>query len=199
MSCAAPRLDAGAPSRQPRDGVVGNPEGEALFELGKPTIARVNGTCLGGGVGLMLGCDLVVASEDATFGTPEIKVGLFPMMIMASIFRNVPRRKGLELVLLGKRFTASEACAMGLINEAVPPGDLDARVQALAEELASKPPHAMRLGLEAFARQGDMALEEALPYLQDMLGRCFTTPDFQEGIQAFLQKRAPQWRPEESE
>ena len=171
----------------------------ALASLGTPVIARVKRFALAGGLGLMSACHFVVAEDTAEFGTPEIDRGLFPMMIMASIFRNVPRRKGLELILLGNRFSASQALSMGLINEAVPPEELDARVQALAEELAGKPPHAMRLGLEAFARQGDMALEEALPYLQDMLGKCFTTPDFQEGIQAFLQKRPPQWRAPQEE
>jgi enoyl-CoA hydratase/carnithine racemase len=165
-----------------------------LAALGTPVIARVKRFAIAGGLGLMSACHFVIAEEDAQFSTPEIDRGLFPMMIMASIFRNVPRRKGLELVLLGRRFGSGEAVEMGLINEAVPAATLDARVQELAIELAAKPPNAMRLGLQAFARQGDMALEEALPYLQEMLGECFKTPDFQEGIQAFLAKRPPQWR-----
>ena len=170
-----------------------------LASLGTPVIAKVRRFAMAGGLGLMSACHFAIAEEDAYFSTPEIDRGIFPMMIMASIFRNVPRRRGLELILLGRRFNADEAVQMGLINTHVPEDGLDDHVLELATALAGKPPNAMRLGLEAFAAQGDMALQDALPYLQDKLGECFTTPDFQEGIQAFLAKRPPQWRPSPEE
>ncbi|MCA9771859.1 MAG: enoyl-CoA hydratase/isomerase family protein, partial [Myxococcales bacterium] len=96
--------------------------------LGKPLVARVNGHALAGGLGLMLGCDLVVASSRAQFGTPEINVGLFPMMIMATIFRNIGRKKGMELLLTGDRIDAAEAERLGMVNRVVAQDELDAAV-----------------------------------------------------------------------
>lgn len=160
----------------------------------KPTIAKVNGHAMAGGLGLMVACDFAIASDKAEFATPEINVGLFPMMIMANIFRNVPRKRGLELVLLGERIDATEAERIGLITRAVPAAELDVAVDTLATKLKAKSPAILRLGLEAFYAQQDMALEEALPYLEKMLGRCFETEDFREGVAAFLEKRAPHWK-----
>lgn len=160
----------------------------------KPTIAKVNGHAMAGGLGLMVACDFAIASDRAEFATPEIDVGLFPMMIMANIFRNVPRKRGLELVLLGERIGAAEAERIGLITRAVPHDQLDAAVDTLAGKLKAKSPAILRLGLEAFYRQQDLALEEALPYLEKMLGKCFETEDFREGVTAFLEKRAALWK-----
>ncbi len=160
----------------------------------KPTIAKVNGHAMAGGLGLMVACDFAIASDKAEFATPEINVGLFPMMIMANIFRNVPRKRGLELVLLGERIGAAEAERIGLITRAVPAEKLDQAVDELAGKLKAKSPALLRLGLDAFYRQQDMALEEALPYLNQMLARCFETEDFREGVTAFLEKRQAQWK-----
>ena len=165
----------------------------AFAALSKPVIAKVRRYALAGGLGLVCACPFALAEDSATFGTPEINVGLFPMMIMAHIFRMVPRRRGLELILTGTRISAAEAEAMGLIGRAVPAEELDEAVADLASTLASKPPEIMRLGLEAFHRQSDMALREALPYLQEMLMECLATEDAQEGLTAFLQKRKPRW------
>ncbi|MFN7950463.1 MAG: enoyl-CoA hydratase-related protein [bacterium] len=166
----------------------------AFARNSKPTIAKVNGHAMAGGLGLMVACDFAIASDKAEFATPEINVGLFPMMIMANIFRNVPRKRGLELVLLGERIDAREAERIGLITRAVPAAELDTAVDALAAKLKAKSPAILRLGLEAFYAQQDMALEEALPYLEQMLGRCFETEDFREGVAAFLEKRPPRWK-----
>ena len=165
----------------------------AFAAIDKPVIARIQRYALAGGLGLVCGCHFAIAEDTARFGTPEIKRGLFPMMIMASIFRNVPRRKGLELVLLGEKISAQTAADIGLINEAVPAEELDARVAELAGQLSVLPPAVMRLGLEAFHAQGDKSLAEALPYLQQMLMRCLQTEDAREGLMAFLQKRDPVW------
>lgn len=166
----------------------------ALRELGKPSIARVNGHAMGGGLGLALACDFTVASETAKFGTPEIDVGLFPMMIMAQIFRCVPKKRGLKMVLLGERLSAGEALEIGMATQVVAPEALDQAVGELARALASKSPITLKLGLEAYNRQAEMDFASALPYLEQMLGKCLATEDFKEGISAFLQKRAPQWK-----
>src|SRR5438105_2922510 len=138
----------------------------ALTRLGKPTIAMVNGHALAGGLGLVVACDVAIAADDAQLGTPEINVGLWPMMIMATIFRNVPRKRGLELIMTGDKIPAAQAAEMGLITRAVPRDQLVAEVDALAEKLAGKSPVVMRMGLEAFYRVQDLELEPALQYLQ---------------------------------
>ena len=165
----------------------------AFTRVGKPVIAKVRRYALAGGLGLVAASQFAFAEDSATFGTPEIDRGLFPMMIMANIFRNVSRRKGLELILSGDRISAAEAAEMGLINRAVPTEDLDDVVQAFAEKLAGKSPQAMALGLEAFYAQSDMDFEAALPYLQEMLMKALSTEDFAEGISAFMEKRSPSW------
>jgi enoyl-CoA hydratase/carnithine racemase len=165
----------------------------ALREIRKPVIAKIRRYALAGGLGLVCGCTFAIAEDTATFGTPEINRGLFPMMIMANIFRTVPIRKGLELVLLGERVTAAEAVAMGLITRAVPSDALDDAVAELAKKLVAKPPAVMKLGLEHFWAQGDMAFADALPYLSEGLMKCFATDDAREGLTAFMQKREPNW------
>jgi enoyl-CoA hydratase/carnithine racemase len=166
----------------------------ALTKLGKPTIARVNGHALAGGLGLVVACDVAIAADDAQLGTPEINVGLWPMMIMATIFRNVPRKKGLELVMTGDKIPAQQAAEMGLITRAVPKEKLDEEVQALAEKLASKSPAIMKLGLTAFHSTQDMELEPALVHLQGQLMAVLATEDAREGLMAFLEKRQPNWK-----
>ncbi|HZS36809.1 MAG TPA: enoyl-CoA hydratase-related protein [Polyangia bacterium] len=166
----------------------------ALTRVGKPTIAMVNGHALAGGLGLVVACDVAIAADDAQLGTPEINVGLWPMMIMATIFRNVPRKRGLELVMTGDKISAGEAASMGLITRAVPREKLEAEVDALAQKLASKSPAVMRLGLEAFYRVQDLELEPALRHLEQQLVAVLSTEDAREGLTAFLEKRAPSWK-----
>jgi enoyl-CoA hydratase/carnithine racemase len=160
----------------------------------KPTVARVNGYCLAGGMGFMLGCDIVIATAAAKFGTPEVNVGLFPMMIGALIFRNVPRKKALEMILLGEKLTADQALDMGLVTRVVPDADFDAAVQDVLLALAAKSPIGMRLGKAAFAAVEQMPLEEAVLYLGGQLAKVAATEDAREGIIAFLEKRAPQFK-----
>jgi enoyl-CoA hydratase/carnithine racemase len=166
----------------------------AMNRLGKPLIARVRGHCLAGGFGLALGCDLVVASEDASFGTPEVKRGLMPMMIMATIFRNVGRKKGMELLLTGDRLSAAEAERLGLINHAVPVDQLDAKVDELLAKVLAMSPAVLRLGRDAFYAMQDMEFERALDYLQAMLTVNLASEDAVEGVRAFLEKRDPVWK-----
>jgi enoyl-CoA hydratase len=161
--------------------------------LGKPTICAAAGHCLAGALGLALACDLVVAADSATFGTPEINVGVFPFMIMALIYRNVGRKKTNELLLLGERIDATEAERIGLVNRVVPAAELDAAVAGWATRLAAKSPLLMGLGKDAMWRQQDMALEEAWDFLRSQLTIAFSTDDIQEGVTAFFEKREPKW------
>jgi enoyl-CoA hydratase len=170
----------------------------ALFrligELGKPTICAANGHVLAGSLGIALACDLVIAKEGATFGTPEIDVGAFPFMIMALIYRNVPRKKTNELLLLGERIDAHEAERIGLVNKVAPASEFDAAVADWASKLASKSPLIMRLGKDAMFRQQDMAFADALDYLRAQLSLAMSTEDIVEGVQAFFEKREPHWK-----
>ena len=162
--------------------------------LGKPTICAVRGHVLAGALGIALACDLIIASEEASFGTPEINVGTFPFMIMALIYRNVPRKKANELLLLGERWSAQEAQAAGIVNRVVPDGEFDAAVADWAGKLAAKSPVIMRLGKEAMRRQLDMPLDDALDYLRAQLSLAMSTEDIVEGVSAFFEKREPQWK-----
>jgi enoyl-CoA hydratase len=162
--------------------------------LGKPSLCAANGHVLAGGMGLALSCDLLIAKEGATFATPEINVGAFPYMIMAIIYRNVPRKKVNEMMLLGERLSASEAVEYGLANKVVPAEEFDAAVADWASKLASKSPVLMRLGHDAMHRQQDMALDDALEYLRSQLSLTFSTEDIVEGVTAFFEKRDPQWK-----
>ncbi len=162
--------------------------------LGKPSLCAANGHVLAGGMGLALSCDLVIAKEGATFGTPEINVGAFPYMIMAIIYRNVPRKKVNEMMLLGERLSGEQAVEYGLVNKVVPAGEFDAAVTDWAGKLASKSPVLMRLGHDAMYRQQDMAVDDALEYLRSQLSLTFSTEDILEGVSAFFEKRDPQWK-----
>jgi 3-hydroxypropionyl-coenzyme A dehydratase len=162
--------------------------------LGKPSLCAANGHVLAGGMGLALSCDLLIAKEGATFGTPEINVGAFPYMIMAIIYRNVPRKKVNEMMLLGERLSAEQAVEYGLANKVVAADEFDAAVADWAGKLASKSPVLMRLGHDAMYRQQDMAVDDALEYLRSQLSLTFFTEDIVEGVSAFFEKREPQWK-----
>src|SRR5215211_3272067 len=164
-----------------------------IGQLGKPTICAANGHVLAGALGLALACDLIVAKDTATFGTPEIDVGVFPFMIMALIYRNVPRKKANEMLLLGERLSAREALQAGIVNRVVPAEQFDAAVADWARSLASKSPVLMKLGKDAMYRQMDMPFDDALDFLRSQLSLAFTTEDIQEGVKAFFEKREPQW------
>ena len=164
-----------------------------IGELGKPSICAAGGHVLAGALGIALACDLVIAREGVRFGTPEINVGLFPFMIMALIYRNVPRKKTNELLLLGEQISAEEAHRIGIVNRVVPAEDFDDAVRGWAEQLAGKSPVMMRLGKDAMFRQLDMPFFEALDFLRSQLTIAFSTDDVQEGVKAFFEKREPRW------
>jgi enoyl-CoA hydratase/carnithine racemase len=165
-----------------------------LWELGKPTIARVRGYALAGGFGLALACDVVIAADDAQFGTPEIDVGLWPMMITVPMVRSMPPKKALELQMTGRRVGAEEALRIGFVNEVVPADELDATVARMAGVLAGKSPAVMKLGRDAFYNVLDQSADEALPLLHAGLSLVTQTDDAGEGIRAFQEKRPPEWK-----
>jgi len=167
---------------------------QLIGELGKPSIVKAGGHVLAGALGIALACDLVVAGESASFGTPEINVGAFPFMIMAIIYRNVGRKKTGELLLLGERIDAREAQRIGIVNKVVPDDQLDAAVAEWAAKLASKSPLIMRLGKDAMYRQMEMDFVAALDYLRSQLTIAQSTQDIVEGVTAFFEKREPVWK-----
>lgn len=166
---------------------------KTVMQLGKPTLCAANGHVLAGALGLALCCDLIVAKESATFGTPEINVGVFPFMIMSLVYRNVPRKKANELMLLGERISAQEAQELGIVNRVVPGDEFDGVVAEWAAKLAAKSPVLMKLGKDAMYRQLDMPFEDAVDFLRSQLSLAFTTEDIREGVTAFFEKREPRW------
>jgi enoyl-CoA hydratase len=171
--------------------------GEVFFAMQsnpKPVVARVNGHALGGGYGLMLAADIVVAVADATIGTPEIDVGLWPHIITSVIQRNVPRKIALEMMLTGRKIDAAEAERWGIVNRSVSRPDLDGAVEEYVRILSSKSPLILRLGKQSFYRAQDMAFADAVEFLNGMLTLNLQAEDVAEGVSAFLQKRAPEWK-----
>ncbi|HLF41359.1 MAG TPA: enoyl-CoA hydratase-related protein [Acidimicrobiia bacterium] len=164
-----------------------------LWALGKPTIARVRGYCLAGGFGLALACDIVIAADDAVFGTPEVDIGLWPYQISVPLLRAMPPKKVLELMMTGRRVKADEADRIGFVNQVVPVAGLDAAVDEMAATLAAKSPVVMRWGRDSFYRVLNMAGDDALDYLHSMLTVSTLTEDAAEGLGAFAEKRKPQW------
>ncbi|HVF19873.1 MAG TPA: enoyl-CoA hydratase-related protein [Mycobacteriales bacterium] len=165
----------------------------AIQDCPVPVVARVQGLCLAGGVGLALGCDLVVAADNAAFGLPEVDIGLWPFLVSALLARHAPPKQAMEMMLSGRRVPAGEAHAMGLVSRVVPVADLEAEVTALLTALADKPPVAVRLGKAAFRGVLDATQPVALDAMQAQLSLLATTQDAAEGVGAFLQKRKPTW------
>lgn len=165
-----------------------------MAELGKPIVGRINGHALAGGLGLACSCDILVAVDTATFGTPEINVGIWPMMIQAVLSRSIPRKVLLEMEMLGDRWTAMQLQSLGVINRVVSHELLDATVNEMAEQLAKKSPVAMKLGRDSFYRQQDMDFRAAFHYLHGQFLLVSQTEDSKEGIKAFFEKREPDFK-----
>lgn len=167
----------------------------ALRDLGKPVLGRINGHALAGGFGLACACDILLAVESATFGTPEINVGVWPMMISAVLARNLPRKVVLEMMMLGDRWTAAQLKEAGLVSRvAANLDELDRQTADVASRLARKSPAILRLGRDAFYRMEDKGLEEALDFLHSQLTLVALTEDSKEGIRAFFEKREPEFK-----
>lgn len=158
-----------------------------------PIIARVNGSVMAGGFGLLCACDMAVASTHAKLGTPETRIGMIPMMILPSMLRVVPRRKLLEMCITGEPFTADEALQLGIVNYVVPADALDDKTQWLLSRITDKSPTAVRIGKQAFKAMSDMTMDQALEYAQVMVASMASTEDAKEGLLAFREKRSPKW------
>jgi enoyl-CoA hydratase len=168
---------------------------QVIKGLRKPLLGRINGHALGGGFGLASSCDIVVAANDCRFGTPEINVGLFPYVIMATLLRSTSAPKRLvEMMLTGERLDAVEVQQLGLVNHVVPREQLDAKIEEIIAKITSKSPAILRLGRRAFYTMRDMEYEKALEYLSSMLAINTMAEDVAEGISAFLEKREPRWK-----
>ncbi len=165
----------------------------AAENCNKPVIARVNGHVMAGGLGLLCMCDLAVSVDTAQFGTPEARVGVFPMMILSYMLRLIPRRRLLEMCMTADSFSASEALGYGLLNKVVAPAELDEAVETLLGRILGNSPAALLFGKKAFHAMQDMSLGECFEYAQLMISRMSQTADAREGIAAFAEKRAPNW------
>jgi len=166
----------------------------SLRRCPKPTIARVNGHALGGGFGVAAACDIVIAAEGALLGTPEIRVGLWPMMISAVLKPLVPQKALFEMMATGRRISADEAMRLGVVSRVVPAADLDRAVDETVEALLQYSSATLALGKSAFYAIEDMDLDTALDHLHIGLTATGTTEDAAEGIAAFVGKRDPDWK-----
>ena len=164
-----------------------------LRHLYKPVICKIQGSVLAGALLMVTNSTHAVAVKDAKFSAPEILRGLWPHMVMAGLFRVMPKRAGLDFVMRGQPIDAKKAKEWGLINELVEPNELDEYVKNLSVELSSLAPGTMQFGLEAYEKQDSMAFDEALPFLQKQIAKTFEGSDAKEGIAAFLEKRKPNW------
>lgn len=162
--------------------------------LGTPLVGRVNGHALAGGLGVALACDVLVAADDVTFGTPEVRVGLWPYMISALIVEHLGPKRAMELMMTGRRLSADEARDWGLVNTVVPRQQLDDAVREMTDQLQAAAPLALRWGKQATATARDMPPGASLAYLHGMLDLNAQTEDVVEGIQAFFAKRQPEWK-----
>jgi len=166
----------------------------AMIRSPVPVIARVHGVASAAGCQLVASCDLAIASEDASFATPGVNIGLFCSTPMVSLSRNVPRKRAMEMLLTGEAIGATDAADLGLVNRAVPATELDRAVTALAQRIAAKSRRTVAIGKEAFYRQIDMELSAAYDYASQVMAYNMLAADAEEGIDAFLGKRAPVWR-----
>ncbi|MBO0709716.1 MAG: enoyl-CoA hydratase [Acetobacteraceae bacterium] len=164
-----------------------------LVRLPKPVIARVHGVATAAGCQLVASCDLAVAAVGARFATPGVDIGLFCSTPMVALSRAVGRKAAMEMLLTGDLIGAGQAQALGLVNRVVPEADLDAAVAALARQIAEKSPLTVAIGKEAFYAQAEMPLDEAYRYAAEVMTRNMLARDAEEGIDAFLTKRAPLW------
>lgn len=158
------------------------------------TVAAVEGHCLAGGLGLATACEFVLASAAAEFGTPEVDVGLFPAQAMAPITRAATEKAALKLLFTGEHVDADRAHEMGLVTDVVDPDAFEAELEALVDTLAANSPVLIEMGKEAYYEQRDMEFGAALAYLKEMIAMIAMSEDTEEGIDAFLTDREPEWR-----
>jgi len=165
-----------------------------IRNINKPVICKIQGSVYAGALLMVSNATHAIAVNEAKFAAPEIKRGIWPFMVMAGLFRVMPKRQGLDFIMRGEAIDAMTAEKYGLITQAVAKDELDQTVNKLATDFANLPPKTMKMGLEAYNRQDAMAFDDALPYLKEQLAKCLQAEDAKEGIAAFLEKREPQWK-----
>jgi enoyl-CoA hydratase len=168
----------------------------AILRCPKPTVALARGHVLAGGMGILLACDLALACDDIHFSTPEIHVGMFPMMVLALLYRHLGRKKATEMLFLGERVPAEAARNLGIVNHIYPRAQFDAKAGEFVRKLAEKSSSILGLGKMAIGHIEDQRLLEDLEYLESALAQVMSTSDSQEGIRAFIEKRNPIWKDE---
>jgi enoyl-CoA hydratase/carnithine racemase len=166
---------------------------QALRDCSALTVAAVDGACLAGGFGLAAACEFIIASEAAEFGTPEVQVGLFPVQAMIPIMRTIPEKRGLELLFTGRRIDAEEAHELGLTTDVFPTEEFGADVDAFVDRLAASSPVMLSMGKTAYYEQRDRGFESALAYCREVISLLAMSEDTEEGIEAFLTDREPEW------
>jgi enoyl-CoA hydratase len=197
--CAGADLKSSLPDETDGDAFRRSDYRELLLEIlqcAKPTVALARGHVMAGGLGLLLACDLALACDDIHFSSPEIQVGMFPMMVLALLYRHVGRKKAAEMLFLGERIPATDALAFGLVNHVYVRAQFDGEAGRFVRLLAEKSAGILRLGKEAMRHVEDRTLREDLEYLETALGRVMACADSKEGMRAFAEKRKPQWRDE---
>jgi len=165
-----------------------------IRNINKPVICKIQGSVYAGALLMVSNATHAIAVNDAKFAAPEIKRGIWPFMVMAGLFRVMPKRQGLDFIMRGEVIDAMTAEKYGLITRAVAKEELDQTVNKLATDFANLPPNTMKMGLEAYNRQDAMAFDDALPYLKEQLAKCLQAEDAKEGIAAFFEKREPKWK-----
>jgi enoyl-CoA hydratase len=165
----------------------------AMLRFPRPLVARVNGHALGGGLGLVLACDVALAAEDVTLGTPEVHVGLFPFMVLPLLSHHIGPKKAADMALTGRKVPAPQAVEMGIINRAVPREELDAEVSSIGAALSAGGPLAQMLGKEAVRDVMDVGLHDRIDRMARFFARGLKSEEFAEGVTAFMQKRPPKW------
>lgn len=170
-----------------------------LRNINKPVISKIQGNVLAGALMIVCNSTHAIATSDSNFMAPEIKRGIWPFMVMAGLFRVMPKRQGLDFIMRGEAINANEAKKYGLINDHVPSQELDSTIDLLTRSLVKLPPNTMKMGLSAYNMQDQMAFDEALPFLRKQIKLCIDSDDAKEGIQAFLDKRQPSWMGDENE
>jgi methylglutaconyl-CoA hydratase len=194
--CAGADLSAGSGSFKYDYSKTGIPFVKLMIQarnLTLPLIARVNGHTMAGGMGMLGMCDMAIAVENARFGMPEVKVGVFPMQIMAVLQRLIPNRKLYEMALTGEPITAAEAMDLGLVNYVVPAEELDTKLNWLLSRLLDKSPTAIRRGKYAMRQTESMSFDQSAMFMEAQIGTLALTEDAAEGRQAFIEKRSPVW------
>ena len=166
---------------------------EAQYHLGKPSIAVVDGAARGGGMTLAISCDVMIASEAATFGYPEIDLGLVPAIHFVHLPKIIGRHRAFELLFSGRSFSAAEALALGLASRVAPGTEALGQARELARVFAAKPPNAMRLARAAFMRANDLDYRRGVEYAAELFCNIAATDEAQEGLRAFAEKRPPRW------